>query len=188
MNSDTKIQRQYVDSLPSTRTIAMLAATMKASPEAALELWLESARMVEGLRDLTPDKRRAVLDSFGRDWRDGFEDNGAYRVTLEEAFDTGEVKYPVAEAMRALGISTEKTFWKLWEYLRTGKDSSDMGDIQRAISPEVSKAIEKARHTGLIGERVVKQLKYVQKQRRTEIGRQNKLRAGQKRKRRKSVK
>lgn len=185
MSTEKKELLPYIDPIPSTATIAMLAATMKSSPERALELWVESARMIDGLRDMSPAKRRAVLGLYGRDWCDGggFMDNSSYRVDLQTAMNLGLEKYPIAEAMKMIGISTEKTLWKIWEYSK---------GINAESTPEkkaqVAKEIEKVKRKGEIDEDTVSLLEHLYMKRRAEIGRQNRLQACQKRTRRKPVK
>lgn len=180
--------------LPSAYEMAMLAATMKAGPEEALKLWYESNMLKEVMEEMDERRRRMFFAFFCRDFYEGegFID-GEWLRSFNGAMREG-ITYSFKETMQMLDIHSEKTFFDLYRYhlnRRTLRKNETEAEKQAGIECAIRRAQKFARYTSAYGneqhfmeEYVVNGLKKSQREKRAAIGRQNKVNAVTKGKRR----
>ena len=173
---------------PSTRVLAMLTAVMGngAGPEDALQLWLETARMVNALQSLPSENRNAVLNMIGRKFRldDGFEQNkkGDVPNDLTTALNRATVMKSVPDAMKELGIITQKTFGALLRYTWLGACKETSAEQEQSLR---QKTLDVQDHG--IDEDLMRRLRLAQRERKRMAAKKNSANARHKRKKRNTV-
>ena len=180
--------------MPSTRMLAMLAATMGKGPEDALCLWAEAQKIVRDIQSLSEEDRGKVLASCGRMYNYGFIEGN---ISYEKARDSGPCAktYTMEEAMKELNIVTKDTFFNLFEYFIENATGYGWHDWEIPHLKDTLKELEYPQSTGiisgdvgLISDHLFDCLKEAKADKRAEIARANKVKAGKKRKARKPVK
>lgn len=175
--------------LPSAYEIAMLAATMRATPEAALKLLHESQILKEVIEEMDARRRDMFFACFARDWYEGWGFNEDNLMDFNAAI-MAEPRFSIKEAMQMLEISTEKTFFALLRYHLNNrglhKDETE-AEKQAGIEADICRITNRPKGYAIDGG-LVERLKKAKTEKRAAIARQNKVNASHKRKRRKPVK
>ena len=178
--------------LPTAYELAMLAATMKAGPHAALRLWYEAQAMKDGIEEMDERRRNSFFANFCGCYDGGMQIFPEEAIMSFEGAMRQELRYTIMEAMQMLGISTERTFFELVRYhfkttLDREKKTAELSDEDKRRA--IEKEMRRMSYGGwCISESLLDKLKQSKRDKRAEIGRQNRMDACHKRKKRKPVK